>query len=366
MKTIDLAKSPTMFRTARAAVAEVPQIDMSGGMFGAGIIRDVSVITTGEALGHDLFIDQHFLQQTAEALQAAGDAGIKSRFTHPGMSSDGLGRHLGRITFSRLEADRVIGDLHFAKSAHNTPDGNLAEYVSTLVQEDPQAAGLSIVFNRDFAAEVQLLEDNSVDGEFVSPDPLNANGHAHARLSELRAADLVDEPAANPDGMFDSMPVARDVDACLAFALGLESKKPADELFGINVDRAAAFLSRFFTSRGLAVVSKDTVQESQPEPVVAPVTRESFAAELSRYVAKFGADNGAKWFSEGKSFEQCLELYCEALAAERDKALAEAEEAKGKLASLSLGEKEELPTLTPEQFRAPKKTLSQLMNPQAN
>jgi hypothetical protein len=122
-----------------------PQIDRDGGTAGAGLISGVSLATRGEALGHGMWMDLEAISQVA-TFANAGEAGLKSRFTHPGMSSDGLGRHLGRIQETEVMGDQAIGNLHLAMLSHNTPEGDLADYVMDLADEDPQAAGLSIVF----------------------------------------------------------------------------------------------------------------------------------------------------------------------------------------------------------------------------
>lgn len=353
MTKIDLTTAPKGTRFARAAKPDkAPTLQEKKGMFGAGLIEGVSVITVGEALGHDLWIDAEFLNQTAKAIQAAGDRGVKSRFTHPGMSSDGLGKHLGRINNARVEGNQVIGDLHFSDSAHKTPDGDLAEYVNSLVSEDPNAAGLSIVFMRDRNAESQFMLANGaeLDGSwldtsgFKSPDPNNKDNYPHARLAELRAADLVDEPAANPDGMFDSMPIAREADKALAFALGLSEEKPTAELFGVDVDRASAFVGRFLSSRGLSIVTKQPESQKPQAEGQSQPTREQFTAELSKFTTKFGAENGVKWFNEGKTYEQGLELHGEALAVQLKAANDKAAELQSKFDSLELGEKKPVET----------------------
>ena len=111
-----------------------------------------------------------------------------------------MGRHLGRLKDVRVEGEKVIGDLHFAQSAHATPEGDLAEYVMKLAEEDPAAAGLSIVFEHDQEAEQKFMTKFSGDS-FMSPDEDNVRNLPHVRLAKLRAADIVDEPAANPEGL---------------------------------------------------------------------------------------------------------------------------------------------------------------------
>jgi hypothetical protein len=46
-------------------------VDRTGGMFSAGIIRGVSVITRGEALGHEMWIDARFLSDVTGAINGS-------------------------------------------------------------------------------------------------------------------------------------------------------------------------------------------------------------------------------------------------------------------------------------------------------
>jgi hypothetical protein len=178
-------------------------------MYRAGIIRGYAMITRGEALGQDLWVDRKFLMQVAGSLEsqyvAATDESIpsvKTRFSHPNFWSDGLGSFLGRTTSARLDGDTVRGDLHFAESAHSTPSGDLAGYVMDLADEDPAAFGASIFFDLDEDAGLAFIAANLDGPNFKSPDTDNSNNLPHARLKRLRASDIVDSPAANPDGLF--------------------------------------------------------------------------------------------------------------------------------------------------------------------
>jgi hypothetical protein len=51
-------------------------------------------------------------------------------------------------------------------------------------------------------------------------------------------------------------------------------------------------------------------------------------ADLSKFVAAFGSQEGAEWFSAGKSFEECLALHNAALKADRDRLAAEVQDLK--------------------------------------
>jgi len=270
------------------------------------------------------------LQQTADAINAIGAAGIKSRFTHPGLSGDGLGSFLGRAKNAVVDGDVVRADLHLATSAHDTPDGDLASYVMKLAAEDPEAFGTSIVFRHDSTAENQFYEENSTvetwnepDGRersrqvFKSPDPLNVDNLPHARLKSLRAVDVVDEPAANPGGMFHrGQEIAEDADALLSFALGLTTEKPVLAELSIDPDRVSGHVARFLSQHGLSLVpAKEAHQmaDDNKQPTPPAPSRADYAAELDQFTSRFGAERGVEWFKAGKTMTEALGLFADDL-----------------------------------------------------
>lgn len=377
----EVKPSDDIGRLGRAGGAE-PVIDREGGKFGAGIIRGVSLACVGEALGHEMWLDQVTIDQVTEYANAKSETGLKARFTHPGMSSDGMGRHLGRLFDVKTIGEKSIGNFHFVESAHETPDGDLAEYVMKLTSEDPEAAGLSIVFHHDPDAEEEFVIDHLEQYEhetkrgrkvtasrFQSPDERNLNHYPHVRIKELRAADIVDEPAANPDGLFDRVPLARDADSLLSYAAGLTGDKPSGEVFGVDGDRAKQFLSRFLESHGLSLTTqKDDPEMSetpnQPEQPV--VTRESLLAEQSLYVEKFGSEDGVKWFSEGKTFEESLSLFCDKQSEQITTLQTQLDEANERVESISLGEDDPAETGSLPANAPKKKTFAEYTSPSKN
>ena len=220
-----------------------------GGDRGVGVLRGVSVITRGEASGHDIWIDKEFLRETADAINATDDKGVKSRFGHPTMSGDALGTLLGRVKNARVSGDQTLADLHFTPAAAKAPSkGDLIDYVSTLAETDPEGFGTSIVFMGD--------EDAEQAGDRKA-DPKNVDSLPVIRLGELQAVDAVDEPAANPGGMFDvGSDLAAQADAVLAYAFGLSEVKPSAEAFGVDADRIKAHFWRFLEAYGLRIASK--------------------------------------------------------------------------------------------------------------
>ncbi len=162
------------------------------------VIIGVSIASTGEAAGHRLLFDDKSLVQLQQ-LGSSKQTGIKSRFTHPDWFHDGLGKYLGRVKNFQIVGDKLTGDLHISPTAHTTPTGDLAGYVLQLAQEDPSALGVSVVVDLD---RVWITADGS-EVPASGGRPSNASGkYPVARIKELYAADLVDEPALNPGGLF--------------------------------------------------------------------------------------------------------------------------------------------------------------------
>jgi hypothetical protein len=90
---------------------------------------------------------------------------------------------------------------------------------------------------------------------FKSPDPLNTKNFPHARLASLRGCDVVDEPAANPNGMFNvGGELAARADAVLSYVLGLSDTAPDEmALGGIEPARARAFGKDFLARNDLQI-----------------------------------------------------------------------------------------------------------------
>lgn len=330
----------------RAKVSTGAQaVERDGGKYGFGVIRGVSVITRGEALGHDLWVDQDFLSDTTAAINAK-DVGLKARFTHPGLSADGLGNYLGKVHDAKTVGNQVIADLHFKESATKTPDGDLAGYVMQLAEDAPEDFGVSIVFDHDLGASDLHRMENTEDGRFISPDEHNRNNFPHARMESLRAADVVDSPAANPSGLFHrNQEIAEEAEQLLSYTLGLSDERPVLSCFDVDADRVSAAVQRFLSRHNLTILKGcDPMPGSTgtPEPVTAPAvitqpTREEFAAECKRYIAAFG-QIGGEWYADGKSFADCQGLLMEDMKkqlAAKDETIADLQ---GRLAAVDLGE----------------------------
>ena len=306
------------------------------------IVR-AKVIEAGE-LNDDrpLYIDEVTLQQVAEHGNAAV-RGIKSRWTHPSMSSDGLGSALGRARNFRVEGSAVYADITILKTSDHSPKGNIGQYVLDMAEEDPESFGLSIV--ADFSDAMLDGLNNLEPGEKI---PL--------RLKGLRAVDFVDEPAATRGGLFD-IHDKRDLAPVVS---SLIDEHFADVPQKEVVERLLGFLSLHYGVDVMADAAENAGQDQQQEAAPATVATPAPAAmsleAAQPFLVAFG-DRGAKWFLEGKTMAECLSIVNQEIGELNAQLQKDLDDARARLAALSTGEAAPLSAApaneqTPEQRRA--------------
>ena len=270
-----------------------------------GIIRGVSVIAEGPALGHGEYVDRKTLNQVKKAIRES-ELGVKARFGHPPLFGESTGKLLGRISNPRISGGKVRADLKFGNYSKNSPAGNLWDYVFNLADEDPAAMGMSIVF--------RPAESEKVEG---LPSPA-------VRVAELVAADLVDGPAANPGGMF-------------AAVQNTESSDSVSDTKEENMaDNAESKQERPEQSGAVATEPKP---EAQAAELQAPVVNEAdvLLAERKRVTqiralcekAEMGGAALDKFVSEGASIEAVKEAVLNKLLQTHQAVAVEAQEPAG-------------------------------------
>ena len=136
----------------------------------ANKLNSVSILTVGEARGHNLKIDQTSLEQALKVAQSMKR--IKVTMGH-GAPVTGI---LGYIDNFSIKGDRLLGDLNL----FNT---NEAQFVEQLAQVLPEGFGISLTF---------------------SGVPEIMGAERFARVTEIYDCSIVSEPAANPAGMFSA------------------------------------------------------------------------------------------------------------------------------------------------------------------
>lgn len=134
-------------------------------------LPQVSILTVGEAKGHNLLIDQTSLLQALAVAQSMGRIKVTN-----GHGAQQVMDILGYVENFQIKGDRLVGDLTLL-------DGDKAAYVANLANVIPDQFGLSLTF---------------------SGVPEDKDGSRFARVTEIYDVSVVVQPAANPAGMFSA------------------------------------------------------------------------------------------------------------------------------------------------------------------
>lgn len=163
------------------------------------VIYGVSINTAGEAKGHGVHLDNEFVDKVVEEGNAK-KSGLKARFGHPNMCSTALGTFIGRYKNFYRDGGQARADLYLSTGAKTAPGGNLYDYVLDMAENNPDMFGTSIVFTPGKTYK------KTADGVKIDPDDLDTenDGKTYTSLEKLHACDVVDDPAANPDGLFSA------------------------------------------------------------------------------------------------------------------------------------------------------------------
>ena len=140
----------------------------------AGILRGVSVITAGvEAKGHGIWIDQTSLEMVKASAETYVD-GLQVKSDH----GSGFGEIEGVLRDFVIDGNQLRADFHLIKS------GEEYERICEMAEMMPSSFGLSI----EFSGISEEIDE-----------------YRYARPVEIYAVALVDQPAANPSGLFQAI-----------------------------------------------------------------------------------------------------------------------------------------------------------------
>jgi len=182
-------------------------------------LKNVSILTAGEAKGHNLLIDETSLQQALTVAQSMGRIKVTN-----GHGAQQVMDILGFVENFRIEGSRLLGDLTLLNSEK-------ADYVANLASLMPDQFGLSLTF---------------------SGVPEDRAGERFARVTEIYDVSVVTQPAANPAGMFSAF-----------------SRLPVDTFSKPQMDTPIAEVKKEQLSEPAPAV--ETVTETPaPAPVDAP------------------------------------------------------------------------------------------------
>lgn len=261
------ATMPAESTWLRANVASNPVgVDREAGE--AGVIFGYIVAEEGpfESEGRGEF-NAKALKGIVKLMKANGPVGTRSRFTHPDLSGDGLGKHLGRARNPRLDVVNrkgvdvqvVRADLHLDVTAVDEPVGGgkpLGTYIMDLAESDPGAVESSLALHKD--EELRLDRAGrplrGEDGEVLPPLWLP---------TAILASDIVSEGDATHGGLLsaDSLP-----DAIVRKASELLDTQFSGCSREVVEARCMAYLGRYL-SRRYGEPPEEDYKEPPPETI---------------------------------------------------------------------------------------------------
>jgi len=325
-----------------------------------GIIHDVAIVTAGEAKGHGVQLDSEFVATVIEQGNAL-KGGATMRFGHPTMSGNALGTFMGKAKNFYVDTNGIgrAKDVFLSNAAKEAPSGNLHKYILELADEHPDAFGTSIVFKpgRKYSRD----EAGDKDYENLSADEL-----PFIECDVFSKVDFVDDPAANPEGLFatafNSETIAGQVSEFLDThpqVWEVLHKKP--EIIEGFMAKYSEFKARLTTqpfnegdsveaANELASVDAKPTEEKQMEKEVIQKINDEFGAEvLAATMLSDGDYESAKaLYASNEALEQAEQL---SVALDNIVALeAQVVELSDKLEALSQGEEavvsEDAPVVT--------------------
>lgn len=194
-----------------AAVDAVEAVDEE-----ALTVKGVCICKMGEALGHDVWLDEAFITAVCEQ-GAAAENGLLCHFGHDYPNGSRIKDYMGVFTNFVIKdsvdhegnpCKAVFADITFSETA--AANGDNVKWVLGLAKERPDALGLSIVFavgdykvktvdgDLTWEAYMDAHGMNSYWNEFMAA---STDGKVYVVLGKLYGADFVAEGAAT-DGLF--------------------------------------------------------------------------------------------------------------------------------------------------------------------
>lgn len=181
-------------------------------------IRGVTAMNAGEALGHYVWADSRTLDMTVEILRGRK---LNSRFGHPAMSENSVGKKVGYGINWRREGNSVRHDLKLMEAARKSPvyGQDPVEYILSMAETEPDQIGESFVIRHELAwlmtdgtdAEYLYYDDDTPDEypEHDEDDPSRRPYNAVYPYPSIRPqafyfVDVVNDGALTHGGLFQA------------------------------------------------------------------------------------------------------------------------------------------------------------------
>jgi hypothetical protein len=250
--------------------------------------QNVSLITGGiEAAGHGLYIDDKSIE---DAMRLLLGKSLRAYLKHDGAGTDRLGQEIGFFSGIYRDGQKIKAKSFEFLESFKREAGATYDKLVELAQKVPDQFGVSLVLEyrpvwvmADGTEIPAMLGDSAPSGAIRSAPSM--------RIANVMSADLVQRPAANPNGLLSvdeskslqtsmTTPEIKTEIAPAVDAAALAAKDSEIATFKAEAEKQVAELSKLGETHKAALAERDaiiatlTADKTKAEAVVAELSKE--------------------------------------------------------------------------------------------
>tara|TARA_R110000824_G_scaffold76242_1_gene193233 strand:- start:67 stop:1623 length:1557 start_codon:yes stop_codon:yes gene_type:complete len=158
-----------------------------------GIIEGISILTTGEAKGHQMMISQKTLESSITLMMGKS---IPAYLSHSGATGDRLLTEAGYFSGFYREKNKIRASRFTALESFKEYDREKYDRLFEIAEVAPETFGVSIVFEGQLFWEMSDGSEQSMKAGLEAPENSRFD-YPTVRPLKITSADFVDTPAAN-------------------------------------------------------------------------------------------------------------------------------------------------------------------------
>ena len=158
-----------------------------------GIIEGISILTTGEAKGHQMMISQKTLESSITLMMGKS---IPAYLSHSGATGDRLLTEAGYFSGFYREKNKIRASRFTALASFKEYDREKYDRLFEIAEVAPETFGVSIVFEGQLFWEMSDGSEQTMEAGLDAPENSRFD-YPTVRPLKITSADFVDTPAAN-------------------------------------------------------------------------------------------------------------------------------------------------------------------------
>jgi hypothetical protein len=249
---------------------------------------NVSLITGGiEAAGHGLYIDDKSID---DAMRLLLGKSLRAYLKHDGAGSDRLGQEIGFFSGIYREGNKIKAKSFEFLESFKREAGATYDKLVELAQKVPDQFGVSLVL--EYRPVWVLADGSEIPASLGDSAPSGVlRSSPSMRIANVMSADLVQRPAANPNGLLSAVDAPSTLQTTMTTetkpetvpatdAAALAAKDSEIATFKAEAEKQVAELSKLSETHKAALAEKDTLiatltaDKAKAETTVAELSKE--------------------------------------------------------------------------------------------